>query len=100
MCNSTLFLGGSDADLLGNLPLSQQPHHQPYGQPLPANLMQPQLGRAGSAAGAPKAPNSGSGRSGKKKEKDIAEWFSLFAELDPLSNPDQLGGPASNKDCL
>ena len=32
--------------------------------------------------------------------KDIAQWFSLFAELDPLSNPDSLGGQQANKDCL
>ena len=45
------------------------------------------------AAGQP--PAGGGGR-----DKDIAQWFSLFAELDPLSNPDSLGGHQANKDCL
>ena len=49
----------------------------------------------GSAAGAP----AGASRAGNSrlKEKNMADWFSMFAELDPLSNPDNIG---SNRDCL
>ena len=29
--------------------------------------------------------------SGGKQQKDMSEWFSLFADLDPLANPDNVG---------
>ena len=33
--------------------------------------------------------------SGARKGGDMSEWFSLFADLDPLANPDTVGkGPA------
>jgi Islet cell autoantigen ICA69, C-terminal domain len=39
---------------------------------------------------------SGSGPGSKKvqaesQKRNLSEWFSLFADLDPLSNPDAIG---------
>merc|ERR1719189_2896638 len=37
---------------------------------------------------------SGKGQSGKN---DMSQWFSLFADLDPLANPDAIGKHGKNK---
>ena len=72
---------------LGDSPLFPQ-HKSAHSRPnIPASLAgQPMSGAAVAT-------------SATSREKDIAQWFSLFAELDPLSNPDKLGA-GTNKDCL
>ncbi|XP_063412715.1 islet cell autoantigen 1-like isoform X4 [Mytilus trossulus] len=36
-------------------------------------------------------PQQPKGKSQKKKGQDMSAWFNLFADLDPLSNPDAIG---------
>ena len=31
-------------------------------------------------------------------DKDMSQWFSLFAELDPLANPDAVGADTKEQD--
>ena len=38
---------------------------------------------------------SGKGQSGKN---DMSQWFSLFADLDPLANPDAIGKSINDSD--
>ncbi|XP_023322528.1 islet cell autoantigen 1 isoform X2 [Eurytemora carolleeae] len=86
--------GTSDISLL-DLTKPNPPVHpaDPYSrlqQGQSNQIFQTGLGTAASAT------KTGSASS---RDKDIAQWFSLFAELDPLSNPDNVGQRA-NKDCL
>ena len=37
-------------------------------------------------------------QSGSKKAKDMSQWFSLFADLDPLANPDAIGKSTKESD--
>lgn len=87
--NWSFYLGTSDISLL-DLTKPNPPVHpaDPYSQS--NQIFQTGLGTAASAT------KTGSASS---RDKDIAQWFSLFAELDPLSNPDNVGQRA-NKDCL
>ena len=41
-----------------------------------------------------KSPTSSS----KSKAKDMSQWFSLFADLDPLANPDAIGKSTKESD--
>ncbi|KAL8571848.1 hypothetical protein ACOMHN_033375 [Nucella lapillus] len=41
-------------------------------------------------------PLSADCASGKEQKKDMSAWFSLFADLDPLSNPDAIGRESEN----
>ena len=34
----------------------------------------------------------------KKSNKDMSQWFSLFADLDPLANPDAIGKSTKEED--
>ena len=43
-----------------------------------------------------KSPTSTS--SSKSKSKDMSQWFSLFADLDPLANPDAIGKSTKESD--
>ena len=43
-----------------------------------------------------KSPTSTS--SSKSKAKDMSQWFSLFADLDPLANPDAIGKSTKESD--
>ena len=43
-----------------------------------------------------KSPTSTS--SSKSKTKDMSQWFSLFADLDPLANPDAIGKSTKESD--
>lgn len=92
--NWSFYLGTSDISLL-DLTKPNPPVHpaDPYSrlqQGQSNQIFQTGLGTAASAT------KTGSASS---RDKDIAQWFSLFAELDPLSNPDNVGQRA-NKDCL
>lgn len=50
------------------------------GPAQPSSTVQNQAGKSKSSA----APDAG-------KKADMSQWFSLFADLDPLSNPDAIG---------
>jgi len=56
-----------------------------------------QLFEFGNVSPAPASGNMPTGMpgvpagSGNGKSKDMSEWFSLFADLDPLANPDDVG---------
>ena len=50
----------------------------------PSNLSEPN---------APKASSSST-----KSNKDMSQWFSLFADLDPLANPDAIGKSTKETD--
>ena len=41
----------------------------------------------------PNAPKASS-----SKSKDMSQWFSLFADLDPLANPDAIGKTTKETD--
>lgn len=49
------------------------------------------LSSAPSSGGAPSAMSGAQPSSGGGKNKDMSQWFSLFADLDPLANPDDVG---------
>ena len=49
--------------------------------------------QCGNAAQQPSLPNSA-----KSKAKDMSQWFSLFADLDPLANPDAIGKSTKESD--
>ena len=34
----------------------------------------------------------------KSKSKDMSQWFNLFADLDPLANPDAIGKTTKEED--
>jgi len=44
------------------------------------------------------APQKKTDTSKKGKEKDMASWYNLFADLDPLGNPDALGNKKEDDD--
>lgn len=69
--------------------MSQQQQHMMQQALLPGQ-QQPQQS---AASGAPPAPTSKdpSGQAKKQQKTDMSAWFSLFADLDPLSNPDAVG---------
>jgi hypothetical protein len=54
--------------------------------------------------GQPAAHQTMSGQSAGGRPRgaaqDMSQWFSLFADLDPLANPDSVGGRQNNRDCL
>jgi hypothetical protein len=53
--------------------------------------------------GQPAAQQTTSGTSAggrPRAAQDMSQWFSLFADLDPLANPDSVGGRQNNRDCL
>ena len=41
--------------------------------------------------------NSSKGEKGSAKGKDMSAWFNLFADLDPLANPDDVGASLENQ---
>ena len=41
--------------------------------------------------------NSFKGEKGSAKGKDMSAWFNLFADLDPLANPDDVGASLENQ---
>ena len=45
----------------------------------------------------PNAPKASSSSS-TKSNKDMSQWFSLFADLDPLANPDAIGKSTKETD--
>ena len=49
------------------------------------------LSSAPTAGGAASAMPGAQPSSGGGKNKDMSQWFSLFADLDPLANPDDVG---------
>ena len=42
-------------------------------------------------AAASKSAESQGSQKNSSKNKDMSQWFSLFADLDPLANPDAIG---------
>ena len=49
--------------------------------------------QCGNTAQQPSLPTSA-----KSKAKDMSQWFSLFADLDPLANPDAIGKSTKESD--
>ena len=43
-------------------------------------------------------PNAPKASSSSTKNKDMSQWFSLFADLDPLANPDAIGKSTKETD--
>ena len=43
-------------------------------------------------------PNAPKASSSSTKTKDMSQWFSLFADLDPLANPDAIGKSTKETD--
>ena len=67
-----------------------------------ANLQQNLMSTAGSSSAASSSGQTaqqqregGNAAATKQKERAMADWYSMFAELDPLANP-----VGSSKDCL
>eukprot|EP00092_Neocalanus_flemingeri_P013441 GFUD01014493.1.p1 GENE.GFUD01014493.1~~GFUD01014493.1.p1 ORF type:complete len:550 (-),score=160.96 GFUD01014493.1:128-1777(-) len=48
-------------------------------------------GPSGASGNMPTGVSGLTGGSGAGKNKDMSQWFSLFADLDPLANPDDVG---------
>ena len=55
----------------------------------------PTTGQPSKQSCAQRGMSSLPGSSNKQKEQAMADWYSMFAELDPLANP-----VGNNKDCL
>ncbi|ELU17970.1 hypothetical protein CAPTEDRAFT_220865 [Capitella teleta] len=96
---------GAGAPSLSSASSSMAPGGASVGPPpndssqfLPSNLldinsglhsMNLQAGAAGAAAASAPVPQKQSSKKGEKS--DMSAWFNLFADLDPLSNPDAVG---------
>nr|XP_022322460.1 islet cell autoantigen 1-like isoform X3 [Crassostrea virginica] len=68
---------------------------QMSGMSLSPSASAPSAGSQGASGKAPTANKSqqqpAKSKTNKKGKKDMSAWFSLFADLDPLSNPDAIG---------
>ncbi|CAC5403841.1 ICA1 [Mytilus coruscus] len=62
------------------------------GEPQQGNrVMSPGMPGQMPPGGAGQNPQQPKAKSQKKKGQDMSAWFNLFADLDPLSNPDAIG---------
>ena len=66
-------LGTESEDLLGDFPMPRPPI---------ASSVEEQLSKVQQ----------------EKSKKDMSQWFSLFADLDPLANPDAIGKSTKETD--
>ncbi|XP_022322460.2 islet cell autoantigen 1-like isoform X3 [Crassostrea virginica] len=68
---------------------------QMSGMSLSPSASAPSAGSQGASGKAPTANKSqqqpAKSKTNKQGKKDMSAWFSLFADLDPLSNPDAIG---------
>lgn len=46
----------------------------------------------------PPNSNTAAQKTSNKSSKDMSQWFSLFADLDPLANPDAIGKSTKESD--
>ena len=58
-----------------------------------------QLNQAGaSSSQKPSMASSSKAAAAANSTKDMSQWFSLFADLDPLANPDAIGKSTKESD--
>ncbi|XP_049874256.1 islet cell autoantigen 1 [Pectinophora gossypiella] len=96
---------GISSDLAGlRLDCGNMPSN--FGSFMPSQLLQDlnvtslfneTLAPAPDASSSPKSPRPESKPVGAPKREDKAAWFKLFAELDPLANPDNIPGATTNQ---
>ncbi len=96
----TLELMGS-LSLAPTLPTSdQQPvPGLPTSNPPGSGPTMSSMSRLGTGPMSPPAqPPPPPQRPSQKSNKDMSQWFSLFADLDPLANPDAIGKSTKEQD--